>query len=69
VRPGSRNRRGARPPGPAGLLVNELTVKGILKSPQGGFLALAQAPDTRPYNIHAGDKVFDGVVGPTRTSM
>ena len=53
---------GARPSGPAGLLVNEITVKGVLKSPKGGFIALVQAPDGRTYIIHAGDKVFDGAV-------
>jgi hypothetical protein len=53
---------GSRPSGLAGLLVNEVTVKGILKSPKGGFIALVQAPDNRTYMIHAGDKVFDGTV-------
>ncbi|HEX9365235.1 MAG TPA: hypothetical protein VF921_01335 [Vicinamibacterales bacterium] len=53
---------GTRPSGIAGLLVSEVTVKGVLKSPKGGFLALVQAPDNRTYMIHAGDKVFDGVV-------
>ncbi len=52
----------ARPPGAAGLLVSEATVKGVWKSPKGGFLALVQAPDGRTYIIHAGDKVFDGSV-------
>jgi Tfp pilus assembly protein PilP len=53
---------GARPSGLAGLLVNDITVKGVLKSPKGGFIALVQAPDNRTYLIHAGDKVFDGSV-------
>ena len=53
---------GARPPGPAGLLVGEVTVKGIFKSPKGGFLALMQAPDGRTYSLKQGDKVFDGSV-------
>jgi type IV pilus assembly protein PilP len=53
---------GARPSGPAGLLVNEITVKGVLKSPKGGFIALVQAPDNRTYIVHAGDKVFDGTI-------
>ncbi len=53
---------GSRPTGLAGLLVNEIIVKGVLKSPRGGFLALVQAPDNRTYIIHAGDKVFDGTV-------
>jgi hypothetical protein len=53
---------GARPAGVAGLLVNEITVKGVLKSPKGGFIALVQAPDGRTYIVHAGDKVMDGTV-------
>jgi type IV pilus assembly protein PilP len=53
---------GSRPAGLPGLLVNEVTVKGVLKSPKGGLLALVQGPDNRTYIIHAGDKVFDGTV-------
>ena len=52
---------GSRPPGPPGLLVNEITLKGVLKSPKG-LLALVQAPDNRTYIMRAGDKVFDGSV-------
>jgi Tfp pilus assembly protein PilP len=52
---------GSRPSGPAGLLVNEITLKGVLKSPKG-LIALVQAPDNRTYIMHAGDKVFDGSV-------
>ena len=53
---------GSRPSGLAGLLVNEITVKGVLKSPKGGFMALVQAPDNRTYQLHVGEKVFDGSV-------
>jgi hypothetical protein len=53
---------GSRPAGLPGLLVNEITVKGVLKSPKGGFIALVQAPDARTYIAHAGDKVLDGTV-------
>ena len=53
---------GARPPGIAGVLVSEVTVKGILKSAKGGFVALVQTPDSHSYWIHAGEKVFDGTV-------
>jgi hypothetical protein len=42
--------------------VNEITVKGVLKSPKGGFIALVQAPDARTYIAHPGDKVLDGTV-------
>jgi hypothetical protein len=53
---------GVRPPGVAGMLVGEITVKGIFKSPKGGFLALLQAPDGRTYSVKQGDKVYDGSV-------
>lgn len=53
---------GVRPPGPGGMLVGEATVKGIFKSPKGGFLALLQGPDGRTYSVKQGDKVFDGSV-------
>ena len=53
---------GVRPPGLPGMLIGEVTVKGIFKSPKGGFLALLQAPDGRTYSVKQGDKVFDGSV-------
>jgi hypothetical protein len=53
---------GTKPAGLPGLLVNEITVKGVLKSPKGGFIALVQAPDNKTYIIRAGDKVMDGTV-------
>jgi hypothetical protein len=53
---------GARPPGIGGVLVSEVTVKGVIKSSKGGFIALVQSPDNHTYMIHAGDKVFDGLV-------
>jgi Tfp pilus assembly protein PilP len=53
---------GTRPAGLPGMLVGEVTVKGIFKSPKGGFLALLQAPDGRTYSVKQGDKVFDGSV-------
>jgi hypothetical protein len=52
---------GARPAGVPGLLVSEITLKGVLKSPKG-LIALVQSPDNRTYIIRAGDKVFDGSV-------
>ncbi|HYT66124.1 MAG TPA: hypothetical protein VEL51_06895 [Vicinamibacterales bacterium] len=52
----------SRPAGVPGLLVSEVTVKGVLKSPKGGLIALVQSPDNRTYIIRAGDKVFDGSV-------
>lgn len=53
---------GQRPAGVPGLLIGEVTVKGIFKSPKGGFIALLQAPDGRTYPVKQTDKVFDGSV-------
>jgi hypothetical protein len=52
---------GARPAGVPGLLISEVTLKGVFKS-RTGFIALVQSPDNRTYIIKAGDKVFDGSV-------
>lgn len=53
---------GSRPPGLPGLLINEVTLKGILKSAKGEFIALLQAPDSHTFIVHPGDKVMDGTV-------
>jgi hypothetical protein len=53
---------GSRPPGLPGLLINEITLKGVLKSAKGDFIALLQAPDNHTYIVHPGDKVLDGTV-------
>jgi Tfp pilus assembly protein PilP len=53
---------GARPAGLAGVLINEVFLKGVLKSGKGDFIALLQAPDGHTYIVHAGDKVMDGTV-------
>jgi hypothetical protein len=52
----------ARPQGLAGLLINEMTLKGVMKTPKGDFVALLQAPDNKSYIGHAGDKVLDGAI-------
>jgi len=53
---------GSRPAGLPGLLINELSLKGVLKSGKGDFIALVQSPDNHTYIIHPGDKVLDGAV-------
>ncbi|HEX5473259.1 MAG TPA: hypothetical protein VFX12_01250 [Vicinamibacterales bacterium] len=50
-----------RPAGLAGLLIGDMTVKGIMKDP-GGFLGIVQAADNKTYIVHAGDRVLDGTV-------
>jgi hypothetical protein len=51
----------SRPPGLPGLLIGEVSVKGVLKS-KGAFVAILQSSDTRTYLAHQGDKVMDGAV-------
>lgn len=54
-----RERTGARPEGAAGLLVNELVVRGIVQS-RDGFVAMISGPDGRSYTVRAGDRLMDG---------
>jgi Tfp pilus assembly protein PilP len=51
----------ARPAGLPGLLIGEVTVKGVLKD-RAGYIALLQAPDRKTYNVRVGDRLFDGTV-------
>jgi Tfp pilus assembly protein PilP len=48
-------------PGPAGLTVNEISVRGIVLS-RGGLVAMVQGPDNKTYLVHQGDKFMDGTV-------
>ena len=47
--------------GPAGLTVNEISVRGVMQS-RGGLVAMVLGPDKKTYLIHQGDKFADGVV-------
>lgn len=50
-----------RPEGIAGLVIGEITVKGIVKT-QRGFFAMVVGPDNRTYIVRPNDRVFDGTV-------
>jgi hypothetical protein len=50
-----------RPPGPPGLLINEVIVKGIVRD-RTGFIAIIQGPDTKTFIVRAGEKLMDGSV-------
>jgi Tfp pilus assembly protein PilP len=52
---------GARPSGVPGLLINEVSVKGIVRN-SVGFVALIQGPDNKTYVVKAGDRLMDGSV-------
>jgi len=55
--------------GIAGLMIDELELEGIV-SAKGVFKALLKGPDTRPYMVGIGDKVYDGeVVAMDRNSV
>jgi hypothetical protein len=51
-----------RAQGLAGILIGEVTVKGVMKTTRGDFVALLQSPDGRTYIARSGDKVMDGAI-------
>jgi Tfp pilus assembly protein PilP len=51
----------ARPSGVPGLLISDVTVKGILRD-RAGFVAMIQGPDSKTHIVRTGDKLFDGKV-------
>jgi Tfp pilus assembly protein PilP len=51
----------ARPAGSAGLLVDELSVRGIVQS-QGAYVAMVSGPAGQTFTVRAGSKLFDGTV-------
>ncbi len=50
-----------RPPGLAGVSVNEIMIRGIVRS-GNDFIALAQSPDGRTFQLRRNARLFDGVV-------
>lgn len=51
----------SRPDGVKGVLVNEVVVRGIVKS-GGGWVAMVGAPNGKTYTVRAGDRLMDGAV-------
>ena len=52
----------ARPGGVPGLLIGEVTIKGIVKD-RTGFIAMVQGPDNKQtYIIRTGERLMDGTV-------
>lgn len=56
-----RANNGGKMNGLAGLMINEATVKGVVKS-RGRMLAMVQAPDNKTYIVKANDRLLDGEV-------
>jgi Tfp pilus assembly protein PilP len=61
VGPAPKLQAGARPPGPAGFLIDEMKLQGVIKTKQGP-VGMINGPDNKGYLVHVGDKVLDGEV-------
>jgi Tfp pilus assembly protein PilP len=61
VRGGERSAKDVRPTGREGLLIAEVTLRGIVKN-GAAYMAMLQGADNKTYIVHAGDKMLDGVV-------
>ena len=59
VRP--EDRAGARPPGVAGMSVDEVIIHGIWKT-RNGYVAQVRATDNKSYLVRQGDLLYDGEV-------
>ena len=55
------NTTASRPAGLPGLLIGEVTVKGIVRD-RSGYIAMIQGPDTKTFIIRTGEKLMDGSV-------
>lgn len=51
----------ARPAGLPGMLINEVSLKGIMKE-RSGFIALVQGTDKKTYAVRQGQRLLDGSV-------
>jgi Tfp pilus assembly protein PilP len=47
--------------GPAGMLVAEISVRGIMQS-KGAYVAVVEGSDKKTYIVHAGDHFADGTI-------
>ena len=53
--------RGSRPPGIAGISIDDITVQGIWKT-RSGYVAQIRATDNKSYLLRGGDLLYDGEV-------
>ena len=52
---------GNRAPGLPGMLINEVSLKGIMKD-RSGFVAMLQGTDKKTYVVRSGNRLLDGSV-------
>ena len=60
-RAGDANTAGVRPPGLPGILIQEVSLKGIVRQ-SNGYVAMVQGPDKKTYTARPGQRLFDGTV-------
>lgn len=60
-RAGDANSEGTRPAGLPGILIQEVSLKGIMRQ-SNGFVAMVQGPDKKTYTARPGQRLFDGTV-------
>jgi hypothetical protein len=58
---GADQKADARPAGPAGLVINEISIRGIIRD-RTSFVAMVAGPDNKTHIVHQNDKLFDGSV-------
>lgn len=51
----------ARPPGLSGMLIQEVTLHGIVKTSQG-YIAMIQGSDNKSYFARVGERLYDGTI-------
>lgn len=52
---------GQRPPGLAGMLIQEVSLRGIVKT-QEGYIAMIQGTDNKSYFARIGERLYDGSI-------
>ncbi len=53
--------QGMRPPGLQGMLIQEVTLRGIVKT-QDGYIAMIQGTDNKSYFARLGERLYDGAI-------
>jgi hypothetical protein len=56
------SKKGPRPRGVAGMLVNEVALVGIVRDSAGGNIAFFTGSDGKGYFLRVGDEVYDGTL-------
>jgi hypothetical protein len=58
----SATEKGVRPQGIAGLMINEVALKGIVKNGDQGYIALLLGPGDKTWFCKLGQRLYDGAI-------